>query len=73
MLYAKTLNILKVQRALGHKNINNTTIYTHLIDFKSDEYEVQVAETVDEAKKLGEAGFDHYDTVDNCHLYRKRK
>jgi hypothetical protein len=73
MLYAKTLNIPKVQHALGHKNINNTMIYTHLIDFKSEEYEVQVAETVEEAKKLGEAGFEHYDTIDSCHLYRKRK
>jgi len=73
MLYAKTLNILKVQQALGHKNINNTLIYTQLIDFKSGEYDVQVAETVEEAKKLGEAGFEHYDTIDSCHLYRIRK
>jgi len=73
MLYAKTLNILKVQRALGHRNINNTIIYTHLIDFRSDEYEVQIAETVEEAKKLGEAGFEHYDTIGDSHLYRKRK
>ena len=73
MLYAKTLNILKVQRALGHRNINNTVIYTHLIDFRSDEYEVQIAETVQEAKKLGEAGFEHYDTIENAHLYKKRK
>jgi len=73
MLFAKTLNILKVQQALGHKNINNTLMYTRLIDFKTDEYEVQIAETVEEAKKLGEAGFEHYDTIDNCHLYRRRK
>jgi len=73
MLYAKTLNILKVQQALGHKNINNTLIYTQLIDFKAEEYDVQVAETVEEAKKLGEAGFEHYGTIDSCHLYRIRK
>ena len=48
-------------------------IYTQLIDFKSDEYEVQIAITVDEAKKLGEAGFEHYDTLGDKHLYRKRK
>ena len=72
-LYAKTLNILKVQRALGHKNINNTQIYTHLIDFKTDEYEVQVAETVEEARRLGEAGFAPYDSFGNHHLYRRRK
>lgn len=48
-------------------------IYTHLIDFKSDEYEVQIAENVGEAKKLGEAGFEHYDTIGERHLYRRRK
>jgi integrase len=73
MRYAKTLNILKVQHDLGHKNINNTQIYTHLIDFKSEEYEVQVAETVEEAKKLREAGFEHYDTIGDKHLYSRRK
>lgn len=73
MLYAKTLNILRVQQCLGHKSINNTLIYTHLITFKSEEYEVQMAETPEEAMKLGEAGFEHYDTVGNQHLYRKRK
>ena len=73
MLYAKTLNILKVQQSLGHKNINNTLIYTQLIEFKSEEYDVQVAETVEEAKKLGEVGFEHYDTIGEYHLYRKRK
>jgi integrase len=73
MLYAKTLNLLKVQQALGHRNINNTMIYVQLVDFKSEDYDVQVAENVEEAKKLGEAGFEHYDTIGSSHLYRKRK
>ena len=73
MLYAKDQNIIKVQQRLGHKNLNNTQIYTHLVDFKAEEYEVQIAETAEEAKKLGEAGFEHYDTIDRQHLYRKRK
>jgi integrase len=72
-LFARTLNLLRVQQALGHRSINNTMIYTQLIDFKSDEYEVQIATTVDEAKKLGEAGFEHYDTMGDKHLYKKRK
>lgn len=53
MLYAKTYDrqaALIVQQALGHKNIQNTMIYMHLVNFPADEYEVQVAETVDEAK-----------------------
>ena len=73
MLYAKTRNPMRVKYALGHKSMVNTEIYTHLIDFGSDEYEVQVAENVEEAKKLGEAGFERYDTFGDSHLYRKRK
>jgi len=73
MLYAKTLNILKVQQALGHKNLMNTQIYTHLIDFESDEYDVQVSETLEEAKKLLEAGYDYVTDMDNRKLFRKRK
>ena len=73
MLYAKTLNILKVQQALGHKNLMNTQIYTHLINFQSDEYDVQIAETLDEAKKLLEAGFDYVTDMDGFKLFRKRK
>jgi hypothetical protein len=70
MLYARTLSIRKVQEGLGHKNLNNTEIYTHLIKFKSNKYEVQVAETSDEAKKLGEAEFEHYDTIDNKQFHK---
>jgi hypothetical protein len=33
----------------------------------------QVAETIEEAKRLREAGFEHYDTVDGRHLREKRK
>ena len=73
MLYAKTLNILKVQQALGHKNLMNTQIYTHLINFPSDEYDVQVAETLEEAKKLLEAGFDFVTNMDGRKIFRRRK
>jgi integrase len=71
--HAKYLNVPKTQQALGHKNINNTMRYIALQEFQCDDYEVQVAETVEEGKKLGEAGFEHYDTIEGRHLYRKRK
>jgi len=38
MEHHKTRGILHVMQVLCHKNINNTLIYTHLIDFKDDEY-----------------------------------
>jgi integrase len=73
MLYAKTLNILKVQQALGHKNLTNTHLYTHLVNFDSDEYDVQIAESLEDAKKLLEAGFDYVTDMESRKLFRKRK
>ncbi|MDH5494831.1 MAG: site-specific integrase, partial [Candidatus Bathyarchaeota archaeon] len=71
--YHKTKDILYVQQLLGHKNIQNTLIYTQLINFESDEFHVKTAKTVDEACKLVEAGFDYVTTMDNCQIFRKRK
>ena len=48
-------------------------IYTHMVDFKSDDYEVHIAETAEDAKKLAEAGFEHFDTIGTQHLYRRLK
>jgi len=74
MEYAKTKDILHVMRLLGHKNINNTLIYTQLIDFESDEYHSAGACNVEEARKLIEAGFEYVCTTpENIMLFRKRK
>jgi integrase/recombinase XerC len=32
LLYRKSGDLLVVQRALGHRNVATTTIYTHLVD-----------------------------------------
>lgn len=61
MEYIKTTDILHVMRLLGHKNVNNTLIYTHLVDLERDDaHTCCVAQTVDEAKNLIEAGFQYY-------------
>ena len=53
MLYHRTKDILLVKERLGHRNINNTLIYTHLISFdEKEEYYSATAKTIDEAKKL---------------------
>ena len=58
---------------LGHKNIRNTLVYTHLVDFGGDEYVCKVAKNVDDAKALIESGFDHVTDVEGMKLFRKRK
>lgn len=59
MLYYRTKDILLVKEKLGHKNINNTLIYAHLVSFNDkEEYYSATAKTVQEAVKLVEQDFD---------------
>ena len=73
MEYHKTKDILHVQQRLGHKNIKNTWIYTELMSFEGDEYRSATAETVKEASKLVEAGFEYVCEISGVQLFRKRK
>ena len=72
-LYHKTRDILLVQRTLGHKDIRNTLVYTHLIDLNDDDFVCKAARTVEEASKLIEVGFDYVTEIDGVKLFRKRK
>ena len=48
-------------------------LYTQLIDFGEHEYSCKVAETVEDAKNLVEAGFEFVVDVEGRKLFRKRK
>lgn len=71
--YAKTKDILHVMKLLGHRNIQNTLLYTQLINFESDEFHSATAKTVVEAQKLVEAGFEYVCDFGELKLFRKRK
>lgn len=73
MEYHKTGDILHVQQVLGHKSINNTMIYTQLVNFESDDYHVKTAKTVKEACELVKVGFEYVTEMENCRIFRKRK
>ena len=76
MEYHKTQNIIHVQKLLGHKSILNTQIYVNLeqaIFEANDDYEVKTAETLDDARKLLEVGFEYVTDIDGKKLFRKRK
>ncbi|MEM2419861.1 MAG: hypothetical protein QXL38_02600 [Candidatus Bathyarchaeia archaeon] len=73
MEYHKTRDILYVMKLLGHKRIQNTLIYTQLIEFQGDEYICRVASTIEEAKQLIEAGFEYVCDMNGAKLFRKRK
>jgi len=73
MEYHKTKDILHVRQLLGHRDINNTLIYTQLVNFESDDYYVKTAKTLEEACELAETGFEYFTTIENAQVFRKRK
>jgi hypothetical protein len=74
MEYHRTKDILYVMKLLGHKNINNTMIYTQLIELEeNDQYCTAIAGNIEDARKLVEAGFEYVCDHGNIMLFRKRK
>jgi integrase len=73
MEYHKTKDILHVMKRLGHKRIENTLLYTQLVQFESDEYYSATAENLNDAKKLIEGGFEYVCTYQDTMLFKKRK
>ena len=75
MEFYKTKNILHVKQLLGHKNLKNTEIYMHLINYESDDWHVAHAKNLDEENKLIEAGFEYvrYSDKHEVAIYRKHK
>ena len=73
MEYHRTRDILHVMEVLGHKRIQNTLKYTHLVDFKDDEYICRVAKTEKEIAELIEAGFEYVCEHGGVKFFRKRK
>ena len=75
MLYAKTRDPLYVKQQLGHKRLENTELYMHLIDFAPEEYIVKRPRTSKEEDELIKSGFQYvrFDNKENVPIYRQRK
>jgi integrase len=72
--YHRTKDILHVKRMLGHKRIENTLVYTHLIDFEEDDaFIVKVASSIEEFSTLLESGFEYVSDYEGWKILRKRK
>jgi integrase len=74
MEYQKTKDILHVMQVLGHKNIKNTLLYTHLIQIeKDDQFTCKVANAPREIQELREQGFEFVCSSDDFKFFRKKK
>jgi integrase len=73
MEYHRTKDILHVMQLLGHKSIRNTLVYTHLVNFESDDWVCKVATTKEERINLVENGFTFVAKDGEQWYFRKRK
>lgn len=73
-LYAKTKDILLVQHQLGHRSLQSTLVYTHLVNYnEEEEWTCRTATNVKQATELIENGFVYVTEIDGYKLFRKRK
>jgi integrase len=73
MLYHKMKDILHVKEQMGHKRLETTLIYTHLVNFQDDEFTTATAKTIESACKLIEAGFEYVTEMEGVKIFRKPK
>ncbi len=66
-------NPYTVMVLMGHKKLQTTQRYMHLLNYADEEYVVAGATTANEATKLLETGFQYQTTIEGVHLFRKRK
>lgn len=75
-LYHQTKDILLVKSKLGHRNIQNTMVYTRLVDWEQpDQWIAKRPMTSKEEDELIESGFEYvrFDDKLGTPIYRKRK
>jgi integrase len=73
MFYHQTKDILATMQLLGHRNIRNTLVYTHLVNWESDEFISRVATDQKEIASLIESGYEFVLQKDGLAYFRKRK
>jgi hypothetical protein len=73
MEYQRTKDVLYVMRLLGHKSISSTLIYTQMVDFKTEEYCSATANTIEQAQRLIQEGFEYVTEMNGVKIFRKRK
>lgn len=74
---SKQLNDTKdpyfVMVQMGHKKLETTQKYMHLMNLNDDEWACKTASTVEEVTQLVEAGFQYVTETDGLKIFKKRK
>jgi integrase len=74
---SKQLNDTKdpyfVMVQMGHKKLETTQKYMHLMNLNDDEWTCETASTVEEVMQLVESGFQHVTDMDGLKIFKKRK
>ena len=68
----------RVQIILGHKSADSTEIYCHIdkmlyLNTNTDQFVCKVADTLEDALKLMEAGYEYHIEIEGHKVFRKRK
>jgi integrase len=74
---SKQLNDTKdpyfVMVQMGHKKLETTQKYMHLMNLNDDEWTCKTASTVEQVTQLVEAGFQYVTDMDGLKIFKKRK
>jgi len=67
-----------VQIILGHKSADSTETYVHIdkmlyLNSHTNEFVCKVADTLEDALKLIEAGYEYHIEIEGHKVFRKRK
>jgi hypothetical protein len=64
---------LTEKKPLRHKRVENTMKYISMIQFEEDEFEVNTATTVEEAKRALSVGYNYITEKEGIMLFRRPK
>ena len=71
--YTRTKDIVYVKELLRHKQRYYMLIYTHLVSFQENSFDLRVANNVEEAQSLIEDGFEFVMSFEGKAVFKKRK
>jgi hypothetical protein len=73
MEYHKTKDILHVMKMLGHKSITSTLLYTQIVSFEGDEYDVKIEESKERIEVRLKVGYEWVGQDNKGQVYLRKR